>query len=213
MTFLVLGRCDHPCTQRYTISDRGNSRPIADANLSFDSNWTIRSMPVDLSSIPEGDQITVAAASPWSGGASSMDTALWAFAPVNVDTIKAAVAASLAAVSGRGGSSDLDSARRAQEHPSTPQNTAIPQTPKPWFSGTTGPIGGTALRAGQCIAGTARVPDARVGMAVIATPSKYPGDGFAWRSYVSEPGTITVKLCAEAAGGPAATVFNVRVLP
>ena len=22
MTFLVLGRCDHPCTQRYTISDR-----------------------------------------------------------------------------------------------------------------------------------------------------------------------------------------------
>ena len=66
MTFLVLGRCDHPCTQRYTISDRGNSRPIADANLSFDSNWTIRSIPVDLSSIPEGDQITVAAGSPWS---------------------------------------------------------------------------------------------------------------------------------------------------
>src|SRR3569833_191110 len=192
MTFVVLGRCDHPCLQRYTISDRGNSRPIADANLSFDSNWTIRSIPVDLSSVPEGDQITVAAASPWSSGASSMDTALWAFAPVNVDTIKAAVAASLAAVSGRGGSSDQDSARRAQEHPSSPQNTAG-QAGKAWLSGTTSPIGGTALRAGQCIAGTARVPDARTGMAVIATPSTYPGDGFAWRSYVSEPGTITVK--------------------
>lgn len=202
MSFLVLGRCDHPCTQRYTISDRGNAHPIADANLSFDANWTIRSIPVDLSAIPEGDQITVAAGSPWNGGASTMDTALWAFAPVNVDTIRAAVAASLAAFSNHGGSSDPDMARRGPEHFSNPS-----------FSGTTNSIGGTTLRVGQCIAGTARVPEARVGMAVIATPSIYPGDGFAWRSYVSEQGTITVKLCAEAPGGPATTVFNVRVLP
>jgi Pectate lyase superfamily protein len=213
MSFLVLGRCDHPCTQRYTVSDRGSSRSIADANLSFDSNWTIRSIPVDLSSVPEGDQITVAAGSPWSGGASTMDTALWAFAPVNVDTIKAAVAASLAAVSGRGGSSDLDAARRGQEHPPVVDSSAIPQPGKSSFSGTTNPIGGTALRAGQCIAGTAKIPEARVGMAVTATPSTDPGDGFAWRSYVSAQGTITVKLCGEAGGNPAATVFNVRVIP
>ena len=213
MNFVVLGRCDHPCTQRYTISDRANARSITGADLSFDSDWTIRSIPVDLSSVPEGDQITVAAGSPWSGGASTMDTALWAFAPVNVDTIKAAVAASLAAVSGRGGSSDPDIGRRAQGYPPSGQTAGIPQLGKSSFSGTTNSIGGTSLRAGQCIAGTARVPEARIGMAVIATPSTYPGDGFAWRPYVSEQGIITVKLCAETAGGPAPTVFNVRVFP
>ena len=213
MTFVVMGRCDQPCTQHYTISSRGGGRPIADANLSFGSDWTIRPIPVDLSSLREGEQVTVAAGSPWSGGAKTMDTALWAFAPVNVDTVKAAVAATLAALSGRGGSPDQDAARRTQERQSYGETAGAPPTGRSQFSGTTNPIGGTALRIGQCTAGTAAVPEARVGMVVIATPSAYPGDGFAWRPYVSGQGMITVKVCAQTAGQPARTNFNVRVLP
>jgi hypothetical protein len=91
-------------------------------------------------------------------------------------------------------------------------SAAEPLRGYPAFSGITTTIGGTALRAGQCIAGTARVPEARIGMAVIATPSAYPGDGFAWRSYVSEQGIITVKVCAESPESPATSIYNVRVL-
>jgi hypothetical protein len=213
MTFVVLGRCDQPCTQHYTVADRESSRGIAAANLNFDSNWTVRSFPVDLSSVPESDQITVAAGSPWGGGAKAMDTALWAFEPVNVDTINAAVAATLAALSRRGGSADAAVAPPGQEQPSNSKAVGMPIGAKPYFSGATNPIGGTALRAGQCVAGAAHVPEAAVGMAIVATPSTYPGDGIAWRPYVSGQGWVTVKVCAELAATPATTSYNVRVIP
>jgi hypothetical protein len=206
MTFVVLARCDQTCTQHYTISDRGNARGIAGADLSFGSNWTIRSFPVDLSSVPEGDQITVAAGTPWGGGANTMDTASWAFEPVNVDTIKAAVAATLAALSPKGVPPDKD-------QPSNSKALAMPLGLKPEYSGTTNPIGGTALSAGQCVAGTAQVREAAIGRAVIATPATYPGDGIAWRPYVSGQGVVTVKVCADVARTPATTSYNVRVIP
>jgi Pectate lyase superfamily protein len=206
MTFVVLARCDQTCTQHYTISDRRSAHGIAGADLSFGSNWTIRSFPVDLSSVPEGDQITVAAGTPWGGGANTMDTASWAFEPVNVDTIKAAVAATLAALSPRGIPTD-------QDQPSNSKALGMPLGLKPEYSGTTNPIGGTALSAGQCVAGTAQVREAAIGRAVIATPATYPGDGIAWRPYVSGPGVVTVKVCAEVARTPATTSYNVRVIP
>jgi hypothetical protein len=214
MTFVVLGRCDQSCTQRYTVSDRQSARGIAAASLTFGSNWTIRSFPVDLSSVADGDQITVAAGTPWGGGANTMDTALWAFEPVNVDTIKAAVAATLAALSGRGASSDPVSAQRVQEDRLS-NNKAMGMSlgGKSVFSGTTNPIGGTLLSAGKCVAGIAQVREAASGMAVIATPGTYPGDGIAWRPYVSGQGVVTVKVCAEVTGTPATTSYNVRVIP
>ncbi len=213
MTFVVLGRCDQSCTQRYTVSDRQSARGIAAANLTFGSNWTIRSFSVDLSSVPDGDQITVAAGAPWGGGANTMDTALWAFEPVNVDTIKAAVAATLAALSGWGASSDPESAHRAQDQLLNNKAVGMSLGGKSVFSGTTNPIGGTALSAGKCVAGTAQVREAASGMAVIATPATYPGDGIAWRPYVSGQGVVTVKVCAEVTGTPATTSYNVRVIP
>jgi hypothetical protein len=213
MTFVVLGRCDQSCTQRYAVSDRQSGREIAAANLTFGSNWTIRSFPVDLSSVPEGDQITVVAGTPWGGGANTMDTALWAFEPVNVDTIKAAVAATLAALSRPEASSDPESAQRAQDQLSNSKAVGMPLGEKSAFSGTTNPIGGAALSAGKCMAGTAHVREAASGMAVIATPVTYPGDGIAWRTYVSGQGVVTVKVCAEVTGTPATTSYNVRVIP
>jgi hypothetical protein len=142
-----------------------------------------------------------------------MDTALWAFEPVNVDTIKAAVAATLAALSRPEASSDPESAQRAQDQLSNSKAVGMPLGEKSAFSGTTNPIGGAALSAGKCMAGTAHVREAASGMAVIATPVTYPGDGIAWRTYVSGQGVVTVKVCAEVTGTPATTSYNVRVIP
>ena len=49
-------------------------------------------------------------------------------------------------------------------------------------------------------------------MAVDASPVTYPGDGMAWRAYVSAASTVTVKVCADVAGTPVASTYNVRVL-
>jgi hypothetical protein len=80
------------------------------------------------------------------------------------------------------------------------------------LSGTTVSIGGSALAAGQCASGTAAVSGATTSMVALASPTAYPGDGMAWRSYVSSANTVTVKVCAEAAGTPAASTYNVRVI-
>jgi len=75
-------------------------------------------------------------------------------------------------------------------------------------------IGGSALTAGQCASttvgttfgvGTSSVP--------VASPTTYPGDGFYWVSYMSAANTITVKVCAAAAGTPTASTYQVRLLP
>jgi hypothetical protein len=81
------------------------------------------------------------------------------------------------------------------------------------LAGTTGSIGGSALAAGGCASGTVNVTGATTGMAVVATPVVYPGDGMAWRPYVSSAGVITVKVCADVAGTPTASAYNVRVIP
>ena len=81
-------------------------------------------------------------------------------------------------------------------------------------TGTTGPIGGSALAHGACSSGSVAVPDATNTMAVVATPATFPGAGYWWAGYVSSTGTVTVEICNStgATGTPAASTYNVRVL-
>jgi hypothetical protein len=81
------------------------------------------------------------------------------------------------------------------------------------YSGTTASIGGGALAAGACTSGTSTISGVTTSMAVVVTPVSYPGDGSIWSGYVSAAGTVTVKVCAIAAMTPAASVYNVRVIP
>jgi hypothetical protein len=80
------------------------------------------------------------------------------------------------------------------------------------LSGTTGSIGGSALTAGQCASGTVSVANSTTTMTVSVSPNTYPGDGFIPWGYVSANGTVTVKVCAQAAGTPASSTYNVRVI-
>jgi hypothetical protein len=85
---------------------------------------------------------------------------------------------------------------------------------KPYLTGTTGSIGGSALTAGNCSTGTATVTGATTSMAVVATPVTYPGAAFTWGAYVSASNTVSVAVCTNlAAGGtPTASAYNVRVV-
>ena len=83
------------------------------------------------------------------------------------------------------------------------------------LTGVSGSLGGSPVLTGVCISGTVSVPGATTAMAVIATPTAYPGDGFLWKAYVSASDTITVKECNFTSGTltPTASTFQVRVLP
>jgi hypothetical protein len=80
------------------------------------------------------------------------------------------------------------------------------------LAATTASIAGAALKPGQCASGTVAVPEALMTMTVQVSPNTYPGDGFIFSGYVSASGTVTVKVCAEAAGTPTASTYNVRVI-
>ena len=80
------------------------------------------------------------------------------------------------------------------------------------LSGTSAGIGGSALTAGQCASGTVSVSGSTTGMTVSVSPNTYPGDGFIPWAYVSAGGTVTVKVCAELAGTPVSSTYNVRVI-
>ncbi|WP_124485670.1 MULTISPECIES: hypothetical protein [unclassified Burkholderia] len=85
-------------------------------------------------------------------------------------------------------------------------------TVNPNLSGTSSSIGGSSLAAGACASTTVTITNATTGMAVSVAPVTYPGDGFYWRGYVSSANTVTVSVCAAAAGTPTASTYNVRVL-
>ncbi len=82
------------------------------------------------------------------------------------------------------------------------------------LGGTTGTIGGGALAAGSCTNGTVAVASAAVGapVAVSASDGSLPGAVSLLSAAVTSPGTVTVQVCAVAAGTPAAKTYNVRVL-
>ena len=81
------------------------------------------------------------------------------------------------------------------------------------LSGTTGSIGGSPLKAGQCATGSAVVSGAGPRMAAVASPVSDPGDGFLWQAFISQPNTVMVKVCSIAGGTPRAIAYSVRVLP
>jgi hypothetical protein len=90
--------------------------------------------------------------------------------------------------------------------------SAAHPAPATTMSGTTASLGGSSLAVGTCASAAVPVANSTMSMAVVATPAAYPGDGFYWRGYVSANGTVTVKVCAAAAGTPMASTYNVRVL-
>ena len=79
------------------------------------------------------------------------------------------------------------------------------------LTGVTGSIGGAALSAGACTSGTATISGAASGMASLATPNTYPGDGVVWKAYVSSANNVTVAVCAVVAATPVSSTYNVRV--
>ena len=107
-------------------------------------------------------------------------------------------------------------------NPSSPANNKINlglplvdstgATVKGALSATTSSLGGSALAVGACTSGTVSVSGATTAMAVSVSPAADPGAGFAWMGFVSSSGTVTVRVCAIAAGTPASTTYNVRVL-
>jgi len=107
-------------------------------------------------------------------------------------------------------------------NPSSPANSKINlgcplvdstgATVKGALTGTTASLGGSALSAGACASGSVSVTGATASMAVSVSPAADPGAGFSWMGFVSSSGTVTVRLCAIAAGTPASTTYNVRVI-
>lgn len=93
---------------------------------------------------------------------------------------------------------------------------AVPAGVNPVLTGTTGSIGGSALLAGQCAAGTVSVTGATSAMVATASPSSDPDSnlstGVGIYAFVSGSNTVTVRVCAIVAVTPAATTYNVRVL-
>lgn len=80
------------------------------------------------------------------------------------------------------------------------------------LSATSASIGGGALIAGACANTTTAVTGAATTMAVIVTPTTYPGDGNFWHGYVSSANNVTVSICAAIAGTPTASTYIIRVI-
>jgi hypothetical protein len=92
------------------------------------------------------------------------------------------------------------------------ENNGTPFNVAGTLSGTTGNIGGSALTPGHCASGTVPVTGATTNMTVTVSPNTFPGDDFIPWAYVSANGTVTVKVCGTAAGTPASSTYNVRVI-
>ena len=81
------------------------------------------------------------------------------------------------------------------------------------LTGTSSALGGSLLTTGTYASTTVSISGATVGMAVMLTPTTYPGDGVDWRGYVSSSGVVTAKVCALAASTPTSSTYNIRVIP
>lgn len=82
------------------------------------------------------------------------------------------------------------------------------------MQGTTGSIGGSLLALGSCASGTATVSGAVSGMTATAQESdgSFVGGSFTVRAIITSSNTVTVEVCAAAAGTPTAKTYNVRVV-
>jgi hypothetical protein len=99
-------------------------------------------------------------------------------------------------------------------HTATMNSQTIATTNQLPLSGTTGSIGGSALTAGQCATGTVTVTGATTSMVAAVSPAggTSPGTGYVWQGQVTSSNTVTVSVCAIAAGTPTSTTYNVRVI-
>lgn len=97
---------------------------------------------------------------------------------------------------------------------STMNSQAIATTNQLPLSETSSRIGGSALTAGQCSTGAVRVTGATTSMVVAVSPADgtSPGAGYVWQGQVTSSNTVTVSVCAIAAGTPTPTKYNVRVI-
>ena len=84
------------------------------------------------------------------------------------------------------------------------------------LSATTSSIGGSVLALNACSTTTVSVPGATTAMAVFVSPVVDPNSAgsrlYDWYGYVSSANTVTVKVCALAAGTPTTSTYNVRVI-
>lgn len=84
------------------------------------------------------------------------------------------------------------------------------------LTGTSSPIGGSALAAGACASATVAVTGAASSMAVAVSPVSAPlasaAQGLAIWGFVSAPGTVTVEVCALVPTTPQATAYDVRLI-
>lgn len=82
------------------------------------------------------------------------------------------------------------------------------------LKGQTGVVGGQRLNAGACLSSVAGgFTGLTSSMVFMATPATYPGDGIWWGAYYGSPTTVNVKVCSLSATTPAASSYNVRVIP
>lgn len=89
----------------------------------------------------------------------------------------------------------------------------VPETcPSPVLPGTSVTIGGSMITAGNCISNTTTLAGAAVSMVALSSPVIYPGDSVLWKTYVSAPNTVTVKLCAFKTTTPITSTYNIRVI-
>jgi hypothetical protein len=95
MTFLMVSRCNQPCTQQINIYDDTSATLLYSQTLSFGTAWTLQTIAVDFSAIPAGHNISLFAPSLSGAGLTYQDLALLGFEPVNTDTINGTIAALL----------------------------------------------------------------------------------------------------------------------
>lgn len=96
---LIQARCSAACTHSYTVKDITSSTTLATATVSFGTSWTTQSIPVNLSTVPIGDILSIATTGTLWAGYTSEDIAYFAFAPLNNDAVNAATTAATSAAS------------------------------------------------------------------------------------------------------------------
>lgn len=129
---------------------------------------------------------------------------------IHVTTIGSGISTFTGAGTGNGANVVLSAGTGAEFWQLTAGNWWIKTQPA--YSAISASVGGSALTAGQCASGTASVAGSTTSQVAVVSPNTYPGDGFEWHAYVSAAGTVTVKVCAELAGTPTASTYNVRVI-
>ena len=84
----------------------------------------------------------------------------------------------------------------------------------PILSAVTGSISG-GLTLGTCNTATVSVPGATTGMVAMVSPASGTSmaNGIQWQAQVTSANTVTVWECGLVIVTPAATTFNVRVIP